>query len=439
MAYVPGCTYDVFISYAHANNRDGWVREFSKALGHELEQLLGRQFEMYFDERRSEIGSLSGKLTAAARDSAILLPVLSPGYLQSHWCNEERDAFFLNPEHLSPGVACVAPIMIRPVEDDDLPEPYRNAHRHVFVGDDGQTPLSPDSDRWVAAVRGFGGRLKDALRTRRLHHTPVYVGSAPSAEWYQVLRQRCQSELENRDFRTLPESLHVRKDALAIRAGLQRARAAVHFIGGADLIALDAIETSVKLCTGATVVFQPRLAELTDTERFWLHNFERSLESVQGRYHRIDGGIVDELIDLVKDLVTREELSPPVEHQLALVCEKADLASVRRLKEDIQKHCAIGVAYPDFLDPQSERGALSMAMSIRQWSEYLRAGKAQLFYDGAAGRESLEYWFRQSTGARREWYLAEPGLAEKRERYPDALSEISHVSNFVQGARSATQ
>jgi hypothetical protein len=44
MAYVPGCRYDLFISYASENNRDGWVEQFERGLGEELVDLLGRQF-----------------------------------------------------------------------------------------------------------------------------------------------------------------------------------------------------------------------------------------------------------------------------------------------------------------------------------------------------------------------------------------------------------
>ncbi len=31
-AYVPGFEYDVFISYSHANNSDGWVSKFRQKL-----------------------------------------------------------------------------------------------------------------------------------------------------------------------------------------------------------------------------------------------------------------------------------------------------------------------------------------------------------------------------------------------------------------------
>src|ERR1044071_5377804 len=100
MAYVPGCRHDLFVSYASENNRDGWVTQFVQALGRELSELLGvRQFNpkesIFFDQRSLEIAqSFPDELAAAARDSAIFLPIFSPGYLTSPWCNRERIEFF---------------------------------------------------------------------------------------------------------------------------------------------------------------------------------------------------------------------------------------------------------------------------------------------------------------------------------------------------------
>ncbi len=54
-AYIPGCQYDLYISYAAENNRDGWVEQFEKALGEELGELIGSQFSprssIFFDRR----------------------------------------------------------------------------------------------------------------------------------------------------------------------------------------------------------------------------------------------------------------------------------------------------------------------------------------------------------------------------------------------------
>ena len=46
MAYVPGLANDVFISYAHADNTEGWVDQFHERLFNRLRQLarlIGRE------------------------------------------------------------------------------------------------------------------------------------------------------------------------------------------------------------------------------------------------------------------------------------------------------------------------------------------------------------------------------------------------------------
>ena len=36
MTFIPGCERDVFISYAHDNDHDGWVTRFQKSLAAKL-------------------------------------------------------------------------------------------------------------------------------------------------------------------------------------------------------------------------------------------------------------------------------------------------------------------------------------------------------------------------------------------------------------------
>src|SRR3954453_17621775 len=169
MAYVPGCRYDLFISYAVSNNRDGWIEQFEKALGEEMADLLGRQFNtkesVFFDKRELEIGqSFPDQLAGAARESAILIPVLSPGYLTSWWCNNERTEFFSKlPDGAAPE-SCLAPILFRPIEERDLDALYRHAQRISFLSQGGQTPFAPGSPEWIAQVRRFAGQLKHALQ-----------------------------------------------------------------------------------------------------------------------------------------------------------------------------------------------------------------------------------------------------------------------------------
>lgn len=132
MAYVPGCRYDLFLSYASENDRDAWVEQFEKALSQELGDLLGRQFDpkesVFFDKRNLEVAqSFPNRLQVAARDSAILVPVLSPGYLTSPWCNRERTEFFSKLPQGASLEDCLAPVAVRPIDETAIDKVYRDA------------------------------------------------------------------------------------------------------------------------------------------------------------------------------------------------------------------------------------------------------------------------------------------------------------------------
>ena len=206
MSYVPGCRHDLFISYASESNRDGWVEQFEKALSLELGDLLGSQFDpknsVFFDRRKLEVAqSFTERLVTASQDSAILVPLLSPHYLTSPWCNRERTDFFSKLPHAAQPADCLAPILIRPIDETGLDVLYRNAQRLSFLSPDGQTPLSPGSHGWTAQVRILAGQLKNALQALRRNCRPVFLGKAPKTD--ELQRVRAREELERRHFRTV--------------------------------------------------------------------------------------------------------------------------------------------------------------------------------------------------------------------------------------------
>ena len=57
MGYVPGCRYDLFISYASENNREAWVEQFERALGQECLSIAAP-----FGEASPRFVELAGKV-----------------------------------------------------------------------------------------------------------------------------------------------------------------------------------------------------------------------------------------------------------------------------------------------------------------------------------------------------------------------------------------
>jgi hypothetical protein len=102
-AYLPGYEWDLFISYATVDNRPppgvekGWVTTLVAALETTINQKLGRNEACKIwrdEEQRSADSQLSEALADAVRSSAILLIILSPGYLAStQWCAKELETY----------------------------------------------------------------------------------------------------------------------------------------------------------------------------------------------------------------------------------------------------------------------------------------------------------------------------------------------------------
>ncbi|MGH8533404.1 MAG: toll/interleukin-1 receptor domain-containing protein, partial [Gammaproteobacteria bacterium] len=104
MAYVPGYKNDIFVSYAHVDNipfsgmsmSTGWVETFIDNLTKKLAQKIGRTdlFKLWDDRLLAQNAPLTPEILDALKGSAILVLVLSPGYLKSPWCQREKNAFY---------------------------------------------------------------------------------------------------------------------------------------------------------------------------------------------------------------------------------------------------------------------------------------------------------------------------------------------------------
>ena len=92
---------DLFISYAHVDDAPAfgvkWVSTLRQDLHNLLAQKMGRveDFSIWWDEidlRGNH--SVTPEIRATVQQSATMLLVLSPGYLASQWCLQEKDVFF---------------------------------------------------------------------------------------------------------------------------------------------------------------------------------------------------------------------------------------------------------------------------------------------------------------------------------------------------------
>jgi hypothetical protein len=103
MAYLSSDAYDhdIFISYAHVDDEplpgagQGWVTTFTTCVKTKLAQKLGRNdaYSLWMDYELRGGQPITPHILGRVRRSAMLLVVLSPGYVASDWCRRELETF----------------------------------------------------------------------------------------------------------------------------------------------------------------------------------------------------------------------------------------------------------------------------------------------------------------------------------------------------------
>lgn len=90
--YQHGHAYDLFVSYS--TREVDWVRRFYEDLVSDINLFADHDIYPFLDKTRLQPGYVwNEQLLAAVRDSAVLIPVLSPRFFESGYCQKEVKAF----------------------------------------------------------------------------------------------------------------------------------------------------------------------------------------------------------------------------------------------------------------------------------------------------------------------------------------------------------
>src|SRR6516225_5527924 len=99
MGYLPGFLADVFISYSHIDdypfgeNESRWVTQFHRNIEIRVRSYLGRPITIWRDLKLGGADVFSEEIASELGRSAVLLSIVSPGYLESEWCRRELQLF----------------------------------------------------------------------------------------------------------------------------------------------------------------------------------------------------------------------------------------------------------------------------------------------------------------------------------------------------------
>jgi len=171
--------YDLFISYAHLDNKNHQVRELHQVrdlrdeIERDFKEFAGRELHVFFDEQDiSSMDDWEKKIGKGLRESRLFLAVISPNYFKSKWCRiewEEYIRYEAMRQCLGEGVAPVYFIELPGFFDENeikgrISEWADDVRKRQLCDLASQEPV--EIERWHEVGKRA---LKDAEVARRLH------------------------------------------------------------------------------------------------------------------------------------------------------------------------------------------------------------------------------------------------------------------------------
>jgi hypothetical protein len=272
---VPAYRGTIFISYARADDErppfdettQGWVRFFWEQLRWELTNAGVHQARLWLD--RYEIDpteDFTQKIEDAIRDARLIMPILSPNWVQRQWCQKEVSRFVelraLDREREEDNI-----ILVKKLEPPqaDIPEYLKNREGYRFFESTASGQVREFYWRGLQDQKAYFTVLKQiassvaaklligppADKTAAPLDRPVVYVAAPADELRDAW-QRVVNDLERAGFAVLPKEGRLPDTAAAAEAAIRTALAgavlSVHLLGESEGVTPEgARETAARL------------------------------------------------------------------------------------------------------------------------------------------------------------------------------------------------
>lgn len=215
MSYLPGFTNDIFISFAHIDNLDGWVEQFQKRLTNRLAQ-IDAAVTIWRDSKLRGTDDFSEDISEQLKNSAILVSIVSPSSIRSRWCQDERQKFeqfaALNGGFRVGKTLRAVKVVKTPLDHDAHRELFKDTLGFEFYEREAQTSRIQEFDltspEFRAKLDDLAQDIKQALNAVGSLGTPgseklnVYV--APTSTDLDESRQTIVRQIEDWGYNVLP-------------------------------------------------------------------------------------------------------------------------------------------------------------------------------------------------------------------------------------------
>jgi len=383
MAYAPGFDIDVFISYAHKNNENGWVTALDEYLSGRVPEFLEHQANVvvWRDKSLGGFDQLWPTLQENISKSALFVSICSPVYVTSANCAKEVE-YFLASGRDTPHIdrksrmARLAIIPYAKVEtplecfrrDDTLYYPFFEEEPDGTVSQfqSGSAQFCNQAERLAQHI------AKQLRRVRAEAQKSASIGAPPARKTLFVAnaskdradhRTTVLNEFKDHEVLTIPDGVYSTQELTdRTRELLGRADCAVHLLGEKPGITVDDgdepmahVQFRLALAhrpQGFTqIVWAPSSLQLQPGKQQTLVESVRAFNpDVWNEGTEVLSGSLDELLRGIQGVLTRRKDVQKVDGTgpLYLLCSKADLdnedANLAKLRDAL---CLAGVL-PEF-------------------------------------------------------------------------------------------
>jgi hypothetical protein len=256
---------DVFISYRHLDNElldeneKGWIDNFHERFESLLGEALGYEPKIWRDPRLPGNVYFADVLEERIKSTAVMISILSPGYLQSDWCIGELKEFCRlaqqNEGLAIDGKLRVFKVVKTYIERDRHPPEFQQQLGYEFYEMDKATqrPVAFGQELGRNRDQRYWSRLDDLAwdvkqilslvnpRAREATAAAVFTREKENIYLAQTTRDlseerdQIKRELQNRGYDILPgKELPLVSPSYeeAVRECVGRARLSIHLIGG---------------------------------------------------------------------------------------------------------------------------------------------------------------------------------------------------------------
>jgi len=382
MGLVSGYDNEIFISYSHIDNepfgdpRGGWVDIFHEQLQNFVNVHLGRRTRVWRDKRLTGGEIFSDEIKQQLRSSALLVSVISPGYIRSEWCNHELVAFTRAAEdsgNLRIGnLPRVVKVLRLPVERSALPplldemlgeqfyrvDPASGRARDLLI-DASADALQVFRAR-VDEVAHHASRLLDAMAASRdaaRPPSPAIAAVTMFLAWttgdLAEEREKLRREFEARNYRVVPSGAPP-LDTAGVRehlaAALRDAKIAIHMIGAHYGFVPEGEHRSIIELQSDAAIYQA--SGSTAARIFWLapnlHTQDPRLIAFLEQMHKPSRHddrfdlLANQTIEVLKTLVldrlnaapkAAQKSAGPASSVVYLICDQLDRALVAPIQD----------------------------------------------------------------------------------------------------------